>query len=472
MASTQVVTTRGARGAPRDAELAALRESLRGECFQPDDAGYDGARAVWNAMIDRHPAMVARCAGVADVIRAVTFAREQDLVVSVRGGGHNVAGTAVCDEGLVIDLSRMKGIRVDPGRRRVRAEAGALWGEVDHETQAFGLAAPGGFVSTTGIAGLTLGGGMAWLMRSCGLSCDNLISADVVTADGQLVKASATENDDLLWGLRGGGGNFGVVTSFEFRLHPVGPVVMGGVLVHPVERAGELLAFFRDFTQTAPDELTTALVLDLSPEGAPIAAIACCYNGPPEQGADVLQPLREFGPPVADLIGPMPYTQLQRMLDARYAAGRRNYWKSGFLRGLDDVAVRTLVDGYQARPSPLCHILIEHLGGAVRRADRHATAFDHRDHDYNFTALAQWMEPADDDACMRWARDLWRDMRPSLAGGVYVNYMSDHGDGREERVGVAYTPETYERLAALKAKHDPTNLFRMNHNIRPAAPTG
>src|SRR5918997_1287381 len=360
---------------PLDHETVdAFRSRLRGQFLQHGDADYDAARQVWNAMVDRRPALIARCAGAADVIAAVRFTREQGLPVSVKGGGHSVAGKAVGAGALMIDLSRMDGIRVDPVRGTARAEGGVTWGAFDRETQAFGLATTGGIVPTTGVGGLTLGGGLGYLMRRFGLACDNLLSADVVTADGELLTASAEEHSDLFWGLRGGGGNFGVVTSFEYQLHPVGPTVLGGFVFHPFAQAQEVARFYREFTATAPDELTTYLAFATSPDGDPVAAFIVCYSGLVEEGETVIRPLSDFGSPLANTIAPVPYTEVQAFGAPLYPPGRRNYWKSNFLDDLSDEAIAVLIEQFAAAPSPLSGekrhaVAIEHLGGAVARVD-------------------------------------------------------------------------------------------------------
>ena len=448
-------------------EVSDFASKLRGELLNAGHDGYDDARAVWNGMIDKRPALIARCTGTADVVAAVEFARRHNLPLAVRGGGHNVAGNAVCDGGLVIDLSPMKSVRVDPAARKARVEGGATWGEFDREAQSFGLATTGGIVSSTGVAGLTLGGGMGWLSRSCGLACDNLLAADVVTADGRALTASATENKELFWGLRGGGGNFGVVTSLEFRLHPVGPTVVGGIVAHPPDRAQELLSFYREFTGAEPDELTTYAALSPSPEGQPIAVLAACFNGPVAEGQRVLEPLKAFGPPIMDQMGPIPYLQLQQMLDELFQPGFQHYWKSSFLQDLSGEAFDTIVDHYAGRPSPLCHVAIEELGGKVSQGHPDETAFAHRDKRYSLLIVGMSPDPAEADAIRRWARDFWEAMEPFTADGVYVNYLGQEADEGEERVKAAYGPQKYERLVALKNKYDPTNLFRLNQNIRP-----
>jgi FAD/FMN-containing dehydrogenase len=455
-------------------EAAAVQEfqaSLRGALVLPNDQGYEEARKVWNGMIDKQPAMIARCAGVADVVSAVNFARTHELPLAVRCGGHNVAGKATCDGGIVIDLSPMKGIRVDPKARTARAQGGVTWGEFDRETQLFGLATPGGVVSTTGIGGLTLGGGIGWLNGKFGLVCDNLLSADVVTADGQVVVASAKENEDLFWGLRGGGGNFGIVASFEYRVHPVGPV-LAGLVGHPAAKAREVLQFYREFIHEAPDELTahafllTAPPLPFVPEpiqGTPIAAVGLCYAGDLEEGARAVRPLLEYGPPAFAVVEPMPYTALQTMFDAGAPSGLLNYWKSGFLTELADDAINTLAARLPTIPSPLTQVLAEHVHGAAGRVGLQETAFAQRGADLNFGIFSIWENAAESERQIAWTRDFWGEMEPFTTGGVYVNYLGDEGD---ERVKAAYGPN-YDRLAALKEKYDPANLFSQNQNIAP-----
>lgn len=457
------------RHAALDADkLDTLRANLRGQLLLPDDPDYDTARQVWNAMIDRHPAIIVRAAGVADVMAAVSFAREHDLLLAVRGGGHGVAGNAVCDDGLLLDLSLMKGIRVDPVARTAWAEAGVLWSELDAETQVFGLAAVGGTVATTGIAGLTLGGGFGWLSRQHGLVSDNLLSADVVTADGRFLHASADENADLFWGLHGGGGNFGVVTSFEYRLHEVGPTVLAGPIFHALDAAPEVFRAYRDMAPTAPDALGGMAALLTSPEGAPLAALVLNWMGPHDAGEAQLRPLREVGAPVADLVGPMPYRTLQALFDAAFPPGRRNYWKSGFLLRLDDAAIAILVEHFRRAPSPYAGLGVELYGGAIGHVAAGATAFPHRSAPFNLLIFTAWDDPAEDAANMGWARDLWSALQPFAADGVYVNYLGNAADEGQDRVRAAYGPAIYERLADLKRTYDPTNLFSMNQNILPA----
>jgi FAD binding domain/Berberine and berberine like len=451
--------------------IEKFKVSLRGPLLQASDAGYDEARKVWNGSIDKRPALIARCTGVADVMSCVNFARENNLLVAVRGGGHNVAGNAVCDGGLVIDLTLMKGVRVDPARRTVRAEAGLTWGEFDRETQAFGLATTGGQISTAGIAGLTLGGGWGYLARRYGLSCDNLLSADFVTADGQFLTASAAENADLFWGLRGGGGNFGVVTSFEYQLHTVGPV-FAGIVAYPIQKAKTVLELFRQVTSAAPDELACDIVLITLPDGTPIVGMNICYNGSIAEGERVVRPLRSAGPPVLDQVGPIPYTTAQQLLDSFYPFGLQSYWKSSFLKEISDEAIDTVVAFCAKRPTPICHAIIEHqLGGEVKRVDRDSTAFGQRDAEYSFMSLGVCAEKAGAEKCVQWAREFWDAMQPWSTGGVYVNYLGREADEGAGRIEAAYGREKYARLAALKNKYDPTNLFRLNQNIKPSEAT-
>jgi len=456
-----------------EAAVEAFRGDLRGELLRPGDAGYDDARQVFNRMIDKRPALIARCSGTADVVKAVKFARVHDLLVAVRGGGHNVTGAAVCDGGIVIDLSQMKGLQIDPVARVARAEAGLTWGELNTDLQLFDLGATGGYISTTGVSGLTLGGGLGWLVRKHGLACDNLLSADVVTADGRLLKASRNEHDDLFWGLRGGGGNLGIVTSLEFQVHPVG-LVLAGLLLHPIERTDEVLRFFRDYVATAPDELTSGVILLTAPEapfvpetlrGSPVAAISVAYTGPLEAGEQVVRPLREFAPPLADLVQPMPYSVLQTLADIRgWTPGFQHYWKSNFLRNLGDGAIDTLVTYFARVPSPESIVVVDHNGGgAISRVGVDETAFAHRGWTFNFLISSAWAADEDAEENIRWAREFWEAMQPFASEAVYVNYLSAEG---EERVRAAYGT-VYERLVALKTKYDPTNFFHLNQNISP-----
>ncbi len=447
---------------------------MRGELLLPSDPGYDSARKVWNGMIDRRPGLIVRCAGVADVIQAVKFARKHRLVIAVRGGGHNVAGNAVCEDGIVIDMSRMKSVRVDPAGRTAVAEGGATWGDFDHETQAFGLATNGGLVSTTGVAGFTLGGGIGWLMRKYGTSCDNLISADVVTADGGFLMTSSKQNSDLFWGIRGGGGNFGIVTSFEFRLHPVGPIVLGGMLIYKAERAREVLRYYRDYVTRISEDLTTLAAFVTAPplpfipahlHGKPILAIVMCYIGPVEKGQSELKPLRDTTHPDVDLVQPLPYTALQSMLDEGASAGLQDYWKSDYLRELSDGAIDMIAEHTGRAESPMTQVHIHHIAGLVGRVGRDETAFGHRDSPFVLNIIAMWQDPGEKEKHVEWARNFFSEMRPFTSGGVYVNFLGDEG---EERVRAAYGKPVYDRLVVLKDKYDPTNFFHMNQNIKPA----
>ena len=458
---------------PTPEAIEQLRSQLRGPLCLPGESGYEQARAIWNGMIDRHPAWVVRCTGTADVIAAVNFARKHDLLLSVRGGGHNVAGSAVCDDGLMIDLSLMRGIYVDPVSKVARVQPGINWGDLDRETQPFGLAVPGGIVSTTGVAGLTLGGGFGWLSRKFGLTSDNLISADVVTADGRFLKASRRENTDLFWGLCGGGGNFGVVTSFEFRLQPVGPQVMAGLILYPMEDAPEVLEFYQHFTAQAPDEVSTLAVLRVAPpapflpvevHGKPVVGLGVCFAGPVEEGQEAVRPLKEFGSPLVDLVAPKSFLAHQTMLDAASPSGRRYYWKSGYFAGLSDEACKTLVNHASNLSSPMTAILLFHLGGAIRRMDEHESAAGNRDATYVLNIQSAWENPVETDRHVAWTRDFWTAMQPFSTKGVYVNFLSD-GEG-PERIRAAY-PNSYARLEAIKRKYDPMNMFRMNQNIQP-----
>jgi hypothetical protein len=444
------------------AAVAELERSFRGQVLRPVDVGYDEHRRVWNGSINRFPALIARCAGVADVRAAIRFARQTGLPAAVRSGGHSFPGLSVCDDGIVIDLSSMKGIRVDPEARTVRVQAGAQLADVDRETQEFGLAVPAGVVSHTGVAGLTLGGGIGWLMRKHGLTIDQLLAVDLVTADGQFVKASATENAELFWGLRGGGGNFGVVTSFTYRLHPVGPVLAGG-LAFPWAMARDVLAFHHEFMATAPDELTSAVSLALDPAGAPAVSIGLCWCGAPDEGERVLRPLRAFGPPSQDGIAVLPYADWQCAPDAGYPLGRLHYWKSGYLRHLTDAAVDTLLGLVQGMPSGVSGIGLQGLRGAASRVPVDATAFPHRAEQYDFLILAQWSDAGESERNITWARESFAAMRPHLEDGVYVNNLGAEGP---DRVRAAYGPN-HERLAQLKNVYDPANVFRLNQNVAP-----
>ena len=455
-----------------EAPSTEFRASLRGQMLLPGQPGYEESRKLHNAMIDKHPAMIVRCAGVADVIAAVKFARKHGIVVSVRGTGHNVAGISLCD-GLVIDLSAMKGIHTEPTAQTARVEPGVTWAELNHELQAFGLAATGGYVGTTGVGGLTLGGGLGWMVRKHGCALDNLLSVDVVTAEGEFLRASTTENADLFWGIRGGGGNFGIVTSFEFQVHPAG-TVLAGLVLHPLSRSREAVRFWREYEKTAPEEMSNGVLLFTAPPELPlpevlsregIVGIGGVYVGPLEEGERVLRPLREFGPPAADIYQVMPYSAAQTMADFLWPRGLYSYWKSSFLNSLSDGAIDTILDFYEKTPSPRTVIVVEHDGDSVwSRVPEDSTAFGHRTWPYNLVVTTMWTDQADTDTNIRWTRDLWEAMRPYLADAVYVNYL---GEFAEEGIRVAYGNK-YERLAALKEKYDLTNFFCMNQNIKPS----
>ncbi|HEV2334028.1 MAG TPA: FAD-binding oxidoreductase [Stellaceae bacterium] len=463
MTDLRIVTAAGSDAILEEAAVEEFAAGLRGPLLRPGDGGYDAARIVWNGMIDRRPALIARCAGVADVMAAVRFARTHGVLVSVKGGGHNITGNAVCEGGLMIDLSPMKSVRVDLAKQTARAEAGLNWGEFYRETQAFGLATTGGVVSTTGIAGLTLGGGLGWLMGKHGLSCDNLISADIVNADGQFLTASADQHPDLFWGLRGGGGNFGVVTSFEYRLHPVRPV-LAGMVIHPMDKAGEVLRFYRDFCRSCPDEMLAAAALMTSPDGMPVAVIVASYIGDIAEGEKLMAPLRKFGPPLADTIAPTSYVALNSLFDAAVPYGNvQRYWKSSFLKELGDDLIEILVARSAKFLSPMSMVMFFHLHGAAVRVDRDATAFGLRDDQWDYDVISQWTDPTEAAGHIKWTREFWTAVEPFSTGEVYVNHL----DAEEAtRIRGAYS-RNYDRLVALKNKYDPTNLFRLNQNIRP-----
>ena len=465
MSAYEVTTTTGGRTVLEESAADKLKASLRGGLLSPGDDRYDETRKVWNGMIDHRPALIARCVGVADVVETVTFARDHDLLVSVRGGGHNIAGKAVCDGGLMIDLSLMRGIEVDPLKRTARVEGGATLGELDGATQPFGLATTAGVVTHTGVAGLTLGGGVGRLARKYGLACDNLLSVDLVTADGQVVRTSATGNPELFWGVRGAGANFGVATSFTFQLHPVGPGVLGGVVVHPLEKADAALRFHYEYSRSAPDELSADAFFLTSPDGDPVFAISVCYVGSMEQGERVLEPLRRFGPPLVDEIGPIAYTEVQSAGDAFFPIGLHYYWKSHFLEEIADDAIEATVSHFARAPSPRSLIVFQQFGGAVSRVDRSETAFRHRNAQYDNFPASVWTDPRESEMHKQWVREWWGIMSPFSIGAEYVNNLGEEG---EDRVRAAYG-DNYERLVALKNKYDPTNFFRLNANIQPSA---
>ena len=473
MPNVTVATRKGGTATWKTEDIDALRGRLRGTLCLPGEPGYDTARTIWNAMIDRRPAAIVRAAGAADVIQTVNLAREQDLVLAVRGGGHNIAGNAVCQDGLMLDLSMMKSVRVDPVNRIAWAEPGVTLGEFDKETQAFALATPVGINSTTGIAGLTLGGGFGWLSRKYGLTIDNLLAADVVTADGKLRHCSEEENEDLFWAIRGGGGNFGVVTSFEYRLHPVGPEVLSGLIVHPFANAKELLEGYRRVVADAPPELTIWAVLRKAPplpflpaevHGTPILVFALCYAGDMEKGKKAAAPIRALGKPIADVVGPHPFVGWQTAFDPLLTPGARNYWKSHDFVELSDGFLELLRGAIGNLPTPECEIFIGHLSAAVNDVPVEATAYPHRNINFVMNVHTRWSDRKQDETCIGWARNLFDKAAAYATGGVYVNFMPEDETQRVEKG--AYGPN-FERLTKLKAKYDPDNLFRMNQNVRP-----
>jgi FAD/FMN-containing dehydrogenase len=443
--------------------MQRLRQHVRGTVIQPTDDGYDDARKIWNGMIDRRPAVIVKCAGVSDVMDAVNFARAHDLRIAVRGGSHSAAGLAMCDGGLVIDLCGLKGVRVDARTRTAQAQGGLLWKDLDHETQALGLAVTGGTVSNTGVGGLTLGGGLGWLMGKHGFACDNVLSADVVTADGTLITANADEHPDLFWALKGGGGNFGIVTSFEFRLHPVGPLVLGGMVLHPRAASRDVLRFYRDYCRTLPDEAEAYAALLTSPDGDPIAALLLGYNGDLDEGERVLAPARQFGSPIADLVGAIPYVQRQTLIDDLGVHGIHRYWKSGFMPELGDDAIDLIVERAETMTSPMSVVGIFNVHGAAARVDPTATAFGLRGFQWDFDIISQWTDPSLADEQVRWTRSFWSEVEPFATGGVYVNHIAADEPGR---VHAAFGVN-YDRLLSVKRRYDPNNLFRLNHNIQP-----
>ena len=475
MADLEFRTLEGRTTSVPAAALDALRGGLRGALCLPGEAGYDEARTIWNAMVDKRPAAVIRAAGAADVVQAVRLAARHGLLLAVRGGGHNIAGNAVCEGGLMLDLSRMGSVRVDPRARTARVEPGVLLAGLDKETQAFGLATPVGINSTTGVAGLTLGGGFGWLSRKYGLTVDNLLSADVVTAAGDLVRASATEHPDLFWALRGGGGNFGVVTSFELALHPVGPQVVAGLIVHPFAAARDVLDEYRELVAKAPDEMCCWAVMRKAPplpflpkevHGTEVLVLALCHAGDLAAGAEAAAPFRAIGTPIGEHVGPMPFTAWQAAFDPLLTPGERNYWKSHDFVEIADGLVDVLLDVVPRLPSPQCEIFIGHLGGAINRVPAGATAYPHRDVNFVMNVHTRWSRPSEDAACIAWTRALYQAAAPFATGGVYVNFMPDD---EAARVSAGAYGANYARLSRIKATWDPANLFRMNQNVTPAA---
>ncbi|MCC8393038.1 FAD-binding oxidoreductase [Paraburkholderia sp. MMS20-SJTR3] len=449
-----------------------FKAGLRGQLLLPDSTDFDAARHIWNAMIDRSPAMILRCAGVADVRRGIEFARINGLPLAIRGGGHNIGGSALCDDGLVLDMSAMKSVRIDPQAQRAYVEPGATLHDFDHEAQAFGLATPLGINSTTGVAGLTLGGGFGWLSRRYGMTVDNLVGADVVTADGELRRASATQNDDLFWAIRGGGGNFGVVTQFEFALHPVGPLVYGGLVVLPFAEAKQALLKYRAAAPAMPEELAVWAVARLAPplpflppevHGKPVLVFAMCFNGPVENGPAAVEAVRAFGTPVGEHLGPMPYEMWQQAFDPLLTPGARNYWKSHNLGAIDDGLIDALIQAIETLPSPQCEIFFGLIGGATQRPAPDATAYPNRNTLYGMNVHGRWDDARDDERCIAWAREFCDATRPFALGSVYVNFMTEEESGR---IAEAYGPN-YDRLVEVKNRYDPHNLFHHNQNIRP-----
>ncbi len=447
---------------------------FRGTLIHSDDAEYDEARKIFNGMIDRRPALIARCSCTEDVVAAVNLAREQSLPLAVHGGGHGVTGASMCDAGVVIDLRGMKNIEVDPKAKIARAAAGLNWGEFDAATQEHGLACTGGRVTTTGVSGLALGSGSGWLERKFGFVCDNLVQAEVVTADGRVVTASEKENADLFWGIRGGGGNFGVVTEFHLRLHELGPIVLGGMLVYTPDQGRDLLRFYRDFMRDAPDEVGSGLAFICAPPeefvpkeawGQPMIGIVCCYAGPVEAGEAAFKPLREFGPPLMDMMQPMPYTAVQQLLDGANPKGRLNYWTAEFLDELPDKAIDAMVEIATQPVSVFSQMLLIPGGGAISRVDEDATAFGQRTAPWNTHFLSMWEDPAETEKNIAYTREVAATMKPWTTGHAYLNFIGDEGEGRVE---AAFGPERFKRLRELKKKWDPQNLFSRNQNIPPA----
>lgn len=472
MSNIDASTYTGGRMTLKSETVDKLRCSIRGKVLTEESGEYDHAKRVWNAMIDRKPALIVRCASAADVVTAVRFAAEHTMLVSVRGGGHNVAGNAVCNNGLVIDLSSMKSVRIDTKTMTAHVEPGVTLGEFDHDAQTFGLATPLGIISTTGVAGLTLGGGFGWLSRKFGLTIDNLASADFVTSGAGFVKVSEAENSDLFWAIRGGGGNFGVVTSFEFRLHRVGPEVLAGLIFHPLDAAKDVLHFYRDFVKSTPQEFVCWFVLRKAPplpflpdewHGKEVLALAVCYSGDIEEGEKVAKPLRSFGKPLADIIRPMPYAVWQTILDPLLTPGMRNYWKSHDFREVSDGLIDTLVSYAASIPDPQTEIAFAQLGEGVTKVPKEATAYAHRDAGFVMNVHGRWDNPADDMRCINWARDLFQAAAPFSTGGAYVNFMTQE---EQLRVRAAYG-SNYDRLLSLKKEYDANNLFRFNQNIDP-----
>ena len=474
MPDASLVSHDGSSSSISDEALEALSGSLRGSVCVPGDAGYEEARTLWNAMIDRRPGLVVRCLGASDVMQAVNFAREQQSVLAVRGGGHNIAGNAACDDGFMIDLSLMKSVHVDPAAQTAWVEPGATLGDLDKEAQAFGLATPLGINTTTGVAGLTLGGGFGWTTRKFGMSIDNLLAVDVVTADGKLLRASSTENSDLFWAIRGGGGNFGVVTAFQFQLHKLGPEVLSGLIVHPFADARDLLTKYNDIANAAPDELTIWVVLRKAPplpflpeewHGKEVLVFALCYAGDMEEGEKAVAELRALGNPIADVVAPHPFVGWQSAFDPLLTPGARNYWKSHDFTELSDSTIDLLIDYSSRLPTEECEIFVAHVGGAMARVSSDATAYPNRAAHFIMNVHTRWQQASDDDMCVSWAREFFDATAPHASGSVYVNFMPED---EADRVQGAYG-DNFARLVEIKGRYDPTNLFRLNQNIAPAS---
>jgi len=444
--------------------LARIAPTFTGQLLQPLDTGYEEARRVHNGLVDKRPALIARCRGVADVVEAVQLARSEKLDISVRGGGHNVAGHAVIDNGIMIDLAPMKGIFVDPAARIARAQGGVLWSEFNRETQLHALATTGGVVSTTGIAGLTLGGGLGWMMTKYGLALDNLRSADLVMADGRVMRASKDENPDLFWAIRGGGGNFGIATSLEYNLHAVGPIITGGVVLHPLPKAPDVLRFFREQCAKLPDEMAMFAGMLTGPDGTKLVGLLAGHFGSAAAGEAAVKPIKAFGPPVMDAMGPIPYSALNSLLDASLPKGALNYWKAHFLTDLSDDAINVLADRFAVVPSPMSQIVIEHFHGVSTRVGITDTACTLRTPGFSVVLLSQWSDPRDNDTCTAWCRDTYAALKPFLGTTRYMNYLAI--DEPDDIAATVYGPN-YARLRELKTKYDPGNVFHANVNIRP-----
>lgn len=475
MPELKIMSTSGGETTLTEAQIEEFKTGFTGKIFTNGDGGFDEARTIWNAMIDRRPAIIAQARGVDDVKRTVDFARENGLLLSVKGGGHNIAGNAVCEGGLMLDLSAMKSVQIDTEKQRAHVGPGALLADFDREAQAFGLATPLGINSTTGVAGLTLGGGFGWLSRKYGMTIDNLLSAELVTADGKTVRASASENADLFWGIRGGGGNFGIVTDFEFQLHPVGPNVLTGLIVFPLDQAKDVLRKYREAVKTMPDDLNVWVVLRKAPplpflpedtHGKEVIVLAIFYAGDPAEGEKLIEPLKSFGTPYGQFIGVQPYVNWQQAFDPLLTPGARNYWKSHNFTELSDGAIDTAITYVGSLPSPHTEIFFGLIGGQISQVAADATAYSHRDAQWACNVHGRWETPEEDEKGIAWAREFFDAATPYATGGVYVNFMPEDEVGR---ISSAYAPDAWKRLVEVKTKWDPTNLFRMNQNIKPSA---